>query len=202
MKGPLTLSLLVAFGACGETPTDVPASGFTDPSFSVVGADNPEGAIVLNRGEASDDFVGTCTFLGRVTTDVMLVRLPHGGGLLSCQWDVWPTTSVFDRAQVGTGFNCFLNFEGYFGTTQRSQFVLAQNGTANMNCTFREMPDPPTAECFGLITSGIASTWPWAHGEGDDFPPPPGSLAQWIQDFGPLIGIETVRDLQLLFCGQ
>ena len=60
----------------------------------------------------------------------------------------------------------------------------------------------PSNRCYGAITSGIASTWPWAHNDKVAFPPPPGSLAMWIQEFGPLVGVSSVRDLQKLFCDQ
>ena len=60
---------------------------------------------------------------------------------------------------------------------------------------------PPGKQCFGQIASGIASTWPWAHDGQVAFPPPPGSLHLWLEIFGPFIGISTVRELQLLFCG-
>jgi hypothetical protein len=59
----------------------------------------------------------------------------------------------------------------------------------------------PSNQCYGAIASGIAATWPWAHEGQSDFPPPPGALALWVQLFGPSIGISSVRELQLLFCG-
>lgn len=58
----------------------------------------------------------------------------------------------------------------------------------------------PDNRCYGAITAGIASTWPWAHDDKSAFPPPPGSLALWIKTFGPDVGVSSVRDLQLLFC--
>jgi hypothetical protein len=33
------------------------------------------------------------------------------------------------------------------------------------------------------------------------FTPPPGAIALWLELFGPSIGISSVRELQLLFCG-
>ena len=60
----------------------------------------------------------------------------------------------------------------------------------------------PSNQCYGAISSGIASTWPWAHNDKVDFPPPPGALALWIQDFGPEVGVSSVRDLQKLFCDE
>ena len=58
----------------------------------------------------------------------------------------------------------------------------------------------PSNRCYGAITAGIASTWPWAHDGKSAFPPPPGALALWLREFGPLVGVSSVRDLQLLFC--
>ena len=62
-------------------------------------------------------------------------------------------------------------------------------------------PDPSNA-CYGQITAGIASTWPWAHDGKSSFPPAPGAIALWVQEFGPLVGVSSVRELQVLFCGQ
>jgi hypothetical protein len=59
----------------------------------------------------------------------------------------------------------------------------------------------PSNRCYGAITAGIAATWPWAHAGQVDFAPPPGSIALWIELFGPVAGVSSVRDLQLLFCG-
>ena len=66
--------------------------------------------------------------------------------------------------------------------------VAAQNGPSN--------------QCYGLIVSGIASTWPWAHNDKVAFPPPPGALALWVRQFGPQVGVSNVRELQLLFCSE
>jgi len=33
------------------------------------------------------------------------------------------------------------------------------------------------------------------------FPPPPGAIALWVDLFGPFVGVSSVRDLQILFCG-
>jgi hypothetical protein len=59
----------------------------------------------------------------------------------------------------------------------------------------------PSNQCYGAIASGIAATWPWAHDGQIAFPPPPGSLALWVELFGPEVGISSVRELQILFCG-
>jgi hypothetical protein len=58
----------------------------------------------------------------------------------------------------------------------------------------------PSNRCYGAIAAGIASTWPWAHDGKSAFPPPPGALALWIEEFGPDVGVSNVRDLQLQFC--
>jgi hypothetical protein len=59
----------------------------------------------------------------------------------------------------------------------------------------------PSNQCYGAIVRGIAATWPWAHDGQVAFPPPPGSLALWVELFGPELGISSVRELQILFCG-
>jgi hypothetical protein len=59
----------------------------------------------------------------------------------------------------------------------------------------------PANKCYGAVVAGIASTWPWAHNDKVAFPPPPGALALWVKTFGPGLGITTVRELQILFCG-
>ena len=60
----------------------------------------------------------------------------------------------------------------------------------------------PSNRCYGAIASGIASTWPWAHNNKEAFPPPPGALPLWIQEFGPDVGVSSVRDLQVMFCNE
>ena len=200
MKRLVILSLSILVAACGESPTASTESTDVAPAFSVLGADPLVGAIVLNRGEPGEPFTFTCGLAGRFTTNVTVVRNPTGGGLLKCRWTPWPTTTVFERAFIAGGFNCFLNFFG-FTFTRESQLVIARTGdVATLTCRFREVPTV-TSQCYGEIASGIASTWPWAHDEKIAFPPPPGSLHLWIETFGPLIGISTVRELQLLFCG-
>ena len=202
MRWCAAMMLCALVVACGNDPVDPANADLTPavPSLSVVGADQLEGAIVLNEGQASEPYVGTCTVRQQTTTDVTMVRTPDGGGLLRCQWPDWQPSADFDRAVVVSGFGCYLTFFGV-SVTDHSQFVLAANEAATMTCTFPSVPTPPTGACYGQITSGIASTWPWAHEEGQAFPPPPGSLAQWIATFGPLFGIDDVHDLQILFCG-
>ena len=60
----------------------------------------------------------------------------------------------------------------------------------------------PSNRCYGAIASGIASTWPWAHNDKVAFPPPPGALALWIREFGPEVGVSSVRELQVAFCDE
>ena len=201
MKWLTILSLVLLVAACDETPTVSTEGASPDPALSVLGADPLVGAIVLNRGEPGEPFTFRCGLAGRVTTNVTVVRTPTGGGLLTCRWTPWPTTTVFDRAFRADGFGCFLNFFG-FSFTNESRLVIARTGdVATLTCKFHEVPTV-TSQCYGQIASGIASTWPWAHDEKSAFPPPPGSLHLWIETFGPSLGISTVRDLQLLFCGS
>ena len=89
MRFPAMTLVLLSVGAMAacETPIDPPdlPAESASPAFTVVGGDNPEGAIVLNKGAASEPFVGTCSFGGGpVTTDVTGVRAPNGAGQLSC----------------------------------------------------------------------------------------------------------------------
>ena len=67
--------------------------------------------------------------------------------------------------------------------------------------TVRATPGP-SHRCYGLIAAGIASTWPWAHEGKTAFPPPPGAIALWLQEFGPIVGVSSVRELQVLFCDE
>lgn len=60
----------------------------------------------------------------------------------------------------------------------------------------------PDERCYGQLVSRINATWPWAHFDKDAFPPPPGAIALWAQLFGPDIGVNSVRELQLRFCGE
>jgi hypothetical protein len=69
---------------------------------------------------------------------------------------------------------------------------VANAGTAN----------GPSNRCYGEIVAGIASTWPWAHNDKVDFAPSPGSVALWIQIFGPQVGVSSVRQLQIRFCTE
>ena len=58
----------------------------------------------------------------------------------------------------------------------------------------------PESKCAGQVVAGIAATWPWAHNDKVAFPPPPGAIALWVREFGPDVGVSSVRQLQLLFC--
>jgi hypothetical protein len=65
-----------------------------------------------------------------------------------------------------------------------------------------EAAKEPSAQCYGEIIAGIASIWPWAHNDKVDFAPSPGGIALWIKEFGSIYKISSVRDLQVLFCGE
>lgn len=82
----------------------------------------------------------------------------------------------------------------------RSNVVGPEPPAARTAPAFAVVPTGPSNVCMGQIVAGIAATWPWAHDENVAFAPPPGSIALWIQIFGPDLGISSVRDLQLLFC--
>ena len=127
----LALFTVATFAAC-ESPTAAPTPDA--PAFTVIGGDNPNGAIVLNKGEASSPFGGTCNFSGRVTTDVTLVRSPNGRGLITCRWENFPAAPQA-KAVVIKDFDCFLTFFG-FSTSNKSHFVLAKSGVAKLTCTF------------------------------------------------------------------
>ena len=60
----------------------------------------------------------------------------------------------------------------------------------------------PSNVCYGQIVAGIAATWPWAHDGKSGFPPSPGAVALWIREFGPSVGVSSVRELQVLFCTE
>lgn len=70
-----------------------------------------------------------------------------------------------------------------------------------LSVTAKPAAADPSSQCNGQVVAGIAATWPWAHNEKEAFPPPPGAIALWIQEFGPQVGISSVRQLQQLFCG-
>ena len=57
--------------------------------------------------------------------------------------------------------------------------------------------NPTDRDCRADITSGIASTW---HDYFETDPPPPGAVKLWIETYGHLFGIESVRDLQNWWC--
>jgi hypothetical protein len=77
----------------------------------------------------------------------------------------------------------------------------AAAGTRSVSAAVGQQQTGRSNQCYGAITSGIASTWPWAHLDKAAFAPPPGALALWVRDFGPSVGISSVRELQILFCG-
>ena len=49
----------------------------------------------------------------------------------------------------------------------------------------------------GDVIKAFASYWPWSHGV--KFPPvapPPGSMKQFVEVFGPVFGFSSIRELQ------
>lgn len=207
------LALGVFVAACSETPTQSAADDLAlqvPLANSVIGADNPQGAIVLNRGEATEPYSGFCRFSGRVTDDVTIVGTANGGAIFKCHWADFPAAD-YGQAVVIRDWTCGLTFPatGFAGVTNNTTFVLSQDHQATATCIFQDAPmvsppdnTPPVTEaCQGQIVQGIASTWPWAHDDKIAFAPPPGAIALWIRQFGGALGITNVRELQQLFCG-
>lgn len=61
-------------------------------------------------------------------------------------------------------------------------------------------PTGVTSQCDGQAVALINTTWPWAHEDKGGFAPPPGAIAIWLQDLGPFLGVQTVREAQTYFC--
>ncbi len=137
MRHPTLTVVFMSVGAlvACQTPIDPPdlPTESASPAFTVFGGDNPNGAIVLNKGAATVS--GNCRFGSIFTTDVTGVRAPSGAAQLSCHWEEFLPAGTFDKAVVVKGFNCFVRFGG-FRTTNQSHFTLARSGVANMKCTF------------------------------------------------------------------
>lgn len=150
----------------------------------------------------------------------------RANGIVTCMTiignQVWVGTLTKTGPQAGTEgwFTAIDNGEGAAAAPDRVslQRVDAPPGASQLYCEDATatpnndvgagqvqvgtvMPTPPGPACDGQIVQGIAQTWPWAHDGQMAFPPPPGSIALWLEIFGPAIGIDTVRELQLLFCG-
>ena len=136
----LALVSLFALAACTEGPTEV-VDLATPRADAVVGAPKPVGAIVLNRGAATEPFVGTCQFSGRFTNDVTIVATPNGGAVFKCHWEDFPAAD-YGKAVVLRGWTCDLTFppSGFFGVTNRTSFVLSQSHRATVTCIFKETP--------------------------------------------------------------
>ena len=59
----------------------------------------------------------------------------------------------------------------------------------------------PSNQCRGAAVSEFASDWPWPETRAM-FPPPPGAIKLFIENFGPLGGFSSVRELQEFFCAD
>lgn len=210
MRSALLVALALFAMGCEDTPAALEQAP-TSAQMSVIGADNVVGAIVLNRGEATEPYFGSCQYAGRPTNDVTIVATANGGAIFKCDWAEFAPAPDFGQAYVRRGWECNLSYPAgdFYGVTDNTTFVLSQSHHATVTCIFQDAPvsggpepqGPPSRACYGDIVSGIANTWPWAHDGRDFFAPPPGAVALWIQEFGPFVGISNVRELQMLFCG-
>ena len=57
----------------------------------------------------------------------------------------------------------------------------------------------PANQCRGAFTSEFAADWPWPSTR-EEFPPPPGAIALFVKNFGPIGGFSSVREMQEFFC--
>ena len=57
----------------------------------------------------------------------------------------------------------------------------------------------PANQCRGAFTSEFATDWPWPSTR-EQFPPPPGAIALFVKNFGPIGGFSSVREMQEFFC--
>lgn len=119
---------------CSEGPA---APSAASPKLSVLGSDNPVGAIVRNTGEASSD-AGFCRFRGVGTAHFTGVVNPNGNRVITCQWEDYPPIEGTSRTFRRPGFDCFFQWEGVRVFTTRSLFVRTPSGRATMTCTFEE----------------------------------------------------------------
>ncbi len=92
------------------------------------------------------------------------------------------------------------------GITGLALFAACQDPMAPEQPVADEVDAPvavalsPDNKCYGQVVAGISSTWPWAHDNKAGFDPPKGAVAKWLEEFGPGLGISTVRELQILAC--
>jgi len=92
--------------------------------------------------------------------------------VVGCQNPMAPPSANEDRAAV-------------FAPAVSRTDVNLQTGRAN--------------QCRGAFTSEFATDWPWPSTR-EQFPPPPGAIALFIENFGPIGGFSSVREMQEFFC--
>ncbi len=221
------LLLALTFAAC-EQPTQPPTE--IEPSFALGPlAEQASGSWTI-EGTRTFAFTarryadGTVAGAWERVNQALDAR--HNGSVVCMTTignQVWVGTYTKTGPQAGTygGFRAVDNGEGAnAGADGLSlQFVNWPEETAYLYCDITPdtpalqdvgagqvqvgtvSPAPPGAACNGQIVRGIASTWPWAHNDKIAFPPPPGSIALWVELFGEAVGISSVHELQLLFCG-
>jgi hypothetical protein len=139
--------------------------------------------------------------LAAVLASSAQARIPEGNGTRP------PSRTVVDEQQAPQGSRTFTVDREICAALDRaikcshaSAAKLIRTGTG------AALAGPASAEpdnrCDGQLVSGINTTWPWAHFDKDAFPPPPGAMVLWVQLFGPDIGVDSVGELQLRFCGE
>jgi hypothetical protein len=126
-------------------------------------------------------------------------RIPEGNGTKP------PSKTVVNEQQAAQGSRTFTVDHEICAALARA-IKCSHAGAAELirTGTGGALAGPASAEpdnrCYDQIVSGINTTWPWAHFDKEAFPPPPGAIALWVQLFGPDIGADSVRGLQLAFC--
>jgi hypothetical protein len=75
----------------------------------------------------------------------------------------------------------------------------AQDGRPTITVPAPSLQVGRSNQCRGAVMSEVASDWPWPDDK-ESFPPPPGAVARWLETFGPLVGVSSVRELQELAC--
>ena len=174
---------------------------------SVNGAGIVEGTVELHFSSADVNIHGNVTCLVIDDNDAwfgaVITRSDRESGNFAVGGDfVWRAEDNGEGADTDPPDQVSSFFGRFAANFCNTQFPVSQKDWTNGNVQIDGgQSSSVNGRCFGQITSGIASTWPWAHNGQGAFPPPPGSIALWIDVFGDQIGISTVHDLQVLFCG-
>ena len=117
--------------ACEQAPLTAPTE--LPARLDVAAPEQRGGAVVLNRGEGQPG-ITRCSFDGFTTTTGTVVRTPHGGALLHCEFEGLPP--IPERVEI-TGWFCSLLVGG---TTVQSRWVRFPDGRADLTCHFGDKP--------------------------------------------------------------